>query len=225
MGWPGARGARTVSAPHVRKEKAVFVQVFQGQVTDARQVRQLLEEWMERLAPGADGWLGSTSGVTEDGTFVGVVRFASEEAARRNSGRAQQGEWWSGMSKLFTGDATFHDCSEVDVARAGGSDDAGFVQVMQGRTDDVARLRGVTTVFEQRFPDLRPDLLGYVTGLHDGEDGAFTQVAYFTSEEEARAAERQEPPPEAAEVLRDEMDVMRDVTYLDLREPWLFSPR
>jgi hypothetical protein len=108
----------------------MFVQVIQGRVSDATQVRQGVDDWMARLAPGAESWLGSTTGVTDDGTLIAVVRFDSAEAARRNSGRAQQGEWWSGMSKLFSGEVTFHDCSEVVTARAGGSDDAGFVQVL-----------------------------------------------------------------------------------------------
>jgi hypothetical protein len=202
----------------------VFVQVIHGRAGDATQVRQRLDDWMARLAAGADGWLGSTAGVTEDGTFVAVARFDSAEAARRNSGRAEQGEWWSGMSKLFSGEVTFHDCSEVVTVRAGGSDDAGFVQVMQGRTRDLGRLREVDAIFEQRFPDLRPELLGYVVGMHDDEDGAFTLAAYFTSEQAARAGEQQEPPPEAAELLREEMDLMQDVVYFDLREPWLYSP-
>jgi hypothetical protein len=203
----------------------MYVQVIQGRVSDATQVRQCLDDWMERLAPGADGWLGSTGGVTDDGTLIAVVRFESAEAAQRNSGRAQQGEWWSGMSKLFSGDVTFHDCSDVVAVRAGGSDDAGFVQVMQGRTDDLARLRDVDAMFEQRFPDLRPELLGYLVALHDDEDGAFTLTAYFTSEEAARAGERAELPPDAAELLQEEMGLMRDLVYLDLREPWLDSPR
>lgn len=202
----------------------MFVQVVQGHVTDAGQVRQKLDEWMERLAPGAEGWLGSTAGVTEDGTLVAVVRFASPEAAQRNSGRAQQGEWWSGMSKLFTGDATFHDCKEVDLSRGGGSDQAGFVQVIQGRTDDVARLREMSAVFDQRFAGLRPDVLGFIAGIHDGENGAFTQAVYFSSEAEARAGERAELPAEAAEAMREEMDLMKDVRYYDLSEPWLHSP-
>jgi hypothetical protein len=203
----------------------VFVQVIQGRVRDATQVRQGLDDWIARLAPGAEGWLGSTAGVTDDGMSVALARFDSREAAQRNSGRAEQGEWWSGMSKLFTGDVTFHDCSEVVTARAGGSDQAGFVQVMQGRTRDLARLRDVDAMFEQRFPDLRPELLGYVVGQHDDEDGAFTLAAYFTSEQAARAGERAELPPEAAELLREEMELMQDVVYLDLREPWLHSPR
>jgi hypothetical protein len=203
----------------------VFVQVFQGRVTDAQQVRQLLDDWVERLAPGAEGWLGSTAGVTDDGTLVGLARFESAEAAQRNSGRAQQGEWWSAMSKLFTDEAVFHDCSQVEVARTGGSDEAGFVQFIQGRTNDVARLREMTTMLDRDFTDLRPDLLGILSCVHDGEDGAFTQVAYFVSEEQARQGEREEPPPEVAEALREETALMQDVRYLDLREPWLHSPR
>jgi hypothetical protein len=96
---------------------------------------------------------------------------------------------------------------------------------MQGRTGDLARLREVDAMFEQRFPDLRPELLGYLVGVHDNEDGAFTLTAYFSSEEAARAGEREEPPPEAGELLREEMELMQDVVYLDLREPWLHSPR
>ena len=203
----------------------MFVQVIQGRVSDATQVRQGLDDWVARLAAGAQGWLGSTAGVTDDGTFVAVARFDSAEAARRNSGRAEQGEWWSGMSKLFAGDVIFHDCSEVVTVRAGGSNQAGFVQVMLGRTGDLPRLREVDAMFEQRFPDLRPELLGYLVGVHDDQDGAFTLTAYFSSEEAARVGEREEPPTEAAELLREEMELMQDVVYLDLREPWLHSPR
>ena len=134
----------------------MFVQVIQGRVSDATRVRQGLDDWMARLAEGAEGWLGSTAGVTDDGTFIAIARFDSAEAARRNSGRAEQGEWWSGMSKLFADDVIFHDCSEVVTVRAGGSDDAGFVQVMQGRTGDLARLREVDAMFEQRFPTCAP---------------------------------------------------------------------
>lgn len=203
----------------------MFVQVFQGQVSDAGQMREALEDWMQRLAPGAEGWLGSTVGVTDDGYLIGVARFESAEAARRNSGRAQQGEWFSGVEKQFAHGVEFHDCTEVDVARGGGSDEAGFVQVIQGRARDVARLRELATTLDERFPDLRPDLLGYIAALHDGEGGAFTQVAYFASEQEARAGEQGGMPAEAAEALQEEMDLMQDVRYFDLREPWLHSPR
>ncbi|MFL6226833.1 MAG: hypothetical protein ACJ75K_29495, partial [Actinomycetes bacterium] len=35
------------------------------------------------LAAAADGWLGSTAGITEDGWSITVVRFTSEQDARR----------------------------------------------------------------------------------------------------------------------------------------------
>jgi hypothetical protein len=68
----------------------VFVQVIQGQVADAAKVRAALDRWVQELAPKASGWLGSTAGVTEDGRFVALARFESEEAARRNSQRPEQ---------------------------------------------------------------------------------------------------------------------------------------
>ena len=33
----------------------MFVQVFQGQVSDASQVREAAEDWVQRLAPSAEG--------------------------------------------------------------------------------------------------------------------------------------------------------------------------
>ncbi|MGE5763508.1 MAG: hypothetical protein ACM3ZF_06425, partial [Mycobacterium leprae] len=65
-------------------------------------MRAAFERWVEELAPGAAGWLGSTAGVTDDGRFIGLARFESEQAARRNSDRPEQGRWWAETSKLFT---------------------------------------------------------------------------------------------------------------------------
>ena len=83
-------------------------------------------------APGATGWLGTTSGVTEDGRAIAVVRFESEEDARRNSNRPEQDQWWSQTSKLFDGEATFRDSTDVTVDVQGDPDQAGFVQIAYG---------------------------------------------------------------------------------------------
>jgi hypothetical protein len=203
----------------------MFMQVIQGPVSDVAEAKQALDDWADRLAPGAEGWLGSTAGVTDDGMFVAVARFESAQAARRNSDRPAQDEWWAATSKAFSGEVVFHDCSDVLAVRAGGSDEAGFVQVIQGRTTDVARMRQLTARFDAHVPTLRPDLLGFLVGFHDAGDGRFTQVAYFTSEDAARAGEQQEPPQDARELMEEEMALMQDVSYLDLRRPWLHSPR
>jgi hypothetical protein len=51
----------------------MFVQVIKGRVADPARVKAALDRWAEELAPGAEGWLGTTAGVTEDGRFVAEV--------------------------------------------------------------------------------------------------------------------------------------------------------
>src|SRR6266545_3074850 len=121
----------------------MFVQVIQGQVSDAGQARAALDRWARELAPGANGWLGTTAGVTEDGRFIALARFESEEAARANSDRPEQDQWWTETAKLFTGEATFKDSSDVTLDITGDPDNAGFVQIIQGRGSDPERARAL----------------------------------------------------------------------------------
>ena len=144
--------------------------------------------------PGATGWLGSTAGVTEDGRFIALARFESEQAARRNSDRPEQDQWWAETSKLFTGEASFKDSSDVTVDVTGDPDAAGFVQVMQGRGSDPERARELMSQDSSAWAAFRPDVVGSVAVGHEG--GAYTMAMYFTSEAEAREGERKEPPPE-----------------------------
>lgn len=193
----------------------MFIQVITGQVADPEGLDAALDRWQRDVRPGATGFLGSTSGVTADGRLVVLARFESAEAAKANSDRPEQGAWWAEAERYLTGDVTFRDCDAVDTYRDGGSDDASFVQVMQGRADR-ERLRELDSSAESMLPDLRPDLLGSVRAWSGDE---YTEAAYFTSEAEARAAEAQEPPPEFAAMMGDWQEAMGDVTYYDLTEP------
>ena len=202
----------------------VFVQVIQGQVADAGKLRVALDRWARELSPGATGWLGSTAGVTEDGRFIALARFASEEAARRNSDRPEQDQWWTETAKLLTGEATFKDSSDVTVDVTGDPDDAGFVQVIQGRGSDPDRARELMGQDSSAWAAFRPEILATVAVGHEG--GAYTMAVYFTSEAEAREGERKEPPPE----LQAQMDEMAALSvgepeFFDLKQPWLYSPR
>jgi hypothetical protein len=148
------------------------------------------------LSTGAIGWLGSTAGVTADGTGIALVRFEAADAARRTSERPEQDQWWAETTKLFDGDVSFHDCSQVRLfGRAGGSDDAGFGQIMRGRYTDPVKAVELLQRSEQPLRELRPAVIG--GELCPYGDGGFTQAAYFTSESEARAGERKQPPPQA----------------------------
>jgi hypothetical protein len=202
----------------------MFVQVIQGQVADAGEVRAALDRWAAEVAPGSIGWLGSTAGVTEDGRFIALARFESEDAARRNSDRPEQDRWWAETSQLFSGETTFKGSSDVTVDLVGEPDEAGFVQVMQGRGTDTDRARELMSDDSSAWADFRPEILGSVAVGHEG--GAYTMAVYFTSEAEAREGERREPPPE----LRAQMEEMAALNlgepeYFDLKQPWLYSPR
>ncbi|HEX5987893.1 MAG TPA: hypothetical protein VFY86_15315 [Nocardioides sp.] len=201
----------------------MFVQVIQGKVSDAAAVRARMDTWMKELAAGADGWLGSTAGVTDDGDFVALARFESEEAARRNSDRPEQTAWWEETAKLFEGEPTFLESTDVDVDTPGDPDRAGFVQVMQGRTSQPDRARELMASDPTDWAGFRPEILGTVTANHD--DGRWTMVIYFTSEAEAREGEKKEPPEEVAKLMK-ELDALSvgEPTFLDLRDPWLHSP-
>jgi hypothetical protein len=200
----------------------MFVQVIQGRTSDADGLRAAMDRWMEELAPGAVGWLGSTGGVTDDGRVVLVARFESEEDARRNSDRPEQGAWWAETERLFDGGATFLDSTDVVVDLQGDPDRAGFVQVIRGRTSDPQRAKQLMTQDPEMWATFRPDVLGSLAIGHD--DGENTTVLWFTSEAEARENERKEAPLE----LRAAMEEMEKISlgepeFLDLRTPVIRS--
>jgi hypothetical protein len=199
----------------------MFVQVIEGRTSDAKRLLQQFERWTTDLQPGATGYLGSTGGVTADGRVVMFARFESDAAARANSERPEQGQWWAETAKCFDGDVAFADSSDVEIFLAGGSDDAGFVQVMKSPDVDRQTVTDLDAAFEPIVKTYRPDLIGGLriwTGPR-----ACVDVNYFTSEQAARAAESQEPPAEVAELLSKFMETMKDAEFIDLPNPQLIS--
>ena len=201
----------------------MFAQVIQGKTSNPEELDAALNRWLQDLAPGASGWLGSTSGVTEDGRAIAVVRFESEEDARRNSNRPEQDQWWSETAKLFDGEATFRDSTDVSVEVQGDPDQAGFVQVMQGQSSDPERAKQLMDQDADKWNAFRPDVVGSVSIGHEG--GSYTMVMYFTSEAEAREGETKEPPPE----LQAQMEEMGKLSvgeteFFDLKQPRIVSP-
>lgn len=201
----------------------MFVQVIRGKVRDASDVRAALETWGRDLAPTATGWLGSTVGVTDDGTMVAVARFDNEESARRNAERPEHERWWDELKQIVEGELTVDDSTDVDDYVVGDPGTAGFVQVMRGQVTDLER---ATTLMRRRpdnFTEIRPDILGLLGIAHT--DGRWTSVAYFTSEAEARQRESQEPPPDFVAMMEELMSLSVGApTYDDLRQVWFLSP-
>ncbi len=202
----------------------MFVQVIQGKVTDADGLKAQMEAWDRDVKPSVNGFLGSTSGVTPDGEFIALARFESAEAAASNSDSPEQSAWWEKTSQYIES-PIFHDCEAVELMRGGGSDDAGFVQVMQGKVTDVEKARELDRKGQDAMAEMRPDVIGGLVAYHP-ENGRFTNANYFTSEEEARAKEKESSSNPEFEAFMKEWQAISDgePKFLDLTEPWFSSP-
>ena len=200
----------------------MFIRVIQGRATNPPGIRRDLGRWQRLLAADADGWLGTTTGITEDGWSVTVVRFASEGQARRNSDRPEQREWWRDASQHLAR-VVVHDAPKVHRYRQGDADDAGFVQVIQGHRGDLERMASLGRDQEVLARDA-PHILGMTVAEHTDRPGDFTQIIYFTSEQDARQFEP-EPPNEAEELAQEERRrLITNLRCFDLRDPQLLSP-
>jgi hypothetical protein len=203
----------------------MWVQVMEGKAKDAAGLRKQFERWNEEVRPKAKGFLGATAGVTDDGTFINIARFESEELAMQNNDVSEQKAWYEETSQYFDGEPTFRNCNEVDSVRGGGSNDAGFVQVIQSELKDFERGRELNRKMNDMMPaDMRPEFLGGITAW-DGQ--VLTMTAYFTSEAEAREGEKQdmnefaEKYPEAAQLWQEMNELETNQRYYDLRDPFM----
>jgi hypothetical protein len=199
---------------------AMFIQVIEGKTNDADALHQRLEVWERDLMPGAIGYLGSTGGCTSTGDCILIARFENADAARRNSARPEQDAWWKETEACFDGPVRFHDTTDVQMMQHGDLDQAHFVQVMDGHVTDRDRALKLEQESEPMLADMRPDLLGAVTAFYGDE---FTEMAYFTSEAEAREAEKRPMPDEAATAMADWERTMKVDRYMDIPDPWIVS--
>ena len=200
----------------------MFIQVIQGRALDPAGIRRELNRWQRQLATDADGWLGATAGVTEDGWSLVVMCFASEQQARRNSDRPEHRAWWREASRHL-GEVAFHDAPTVRLFGDGRSDLAGYVQVIQGHIDDwerMASLAGDQEVLAREAPHI----LGVTVAEHADVPGDFTQLLYFTSEQDARRF-APEPLTDTDEPAQQERrGLMTNLRSFDLRAPQMLVP-
>lgn len=201
----------------------MFIQIIQGRCSKQDELHALTDKWLREVAPKAVGWLGGTYGFTDDGTFVGVVRFESKEAAEANSDRPEQSAWWQEVEQCFDGPVEFHDADKVMLALGGDADDAGFVQVIQGKIDDPALLEAELDDMSNLLNEERPEIIG--TSFAIEEDGTFTETVYFTDEASAREGEAKAMPmrEDVRHLMQDFGRNTHDVRYLDLHHPWFAS--
>jgi hypothetical protein len=195
----------------------MFVQVIKGHTSDPAGLRAQMDRWPVELKPGAVGFEGSTAGIADDGTFIVLARFRDAAAAQANSERPEQGEWWAATEKYLDGETTFRDSTDITTLFEGGSNEAGFVQIMEGSVKDRAKAEAFESPeMLDQLRKARPDLIG---GLRVWfPDDSFVDAAYFTSEAAARSGESSE---EFAGPMEEYTSLFSEMTYLDLRDPLL----
>jgi hypothetical protein len=201
----------------------MFIQIIQGRATNPPGIRRDLGRWQRMLAADADGWLGSTTGITEDGWSITVVHFASEAHARRNNDRPEQREWWRDASQHLAR-VVFHDAPKVHTYRDGGSDQAGFVQILQGHTDHMERMISLGRDQDEVLAREAPHILGVTVAEHADRPGDFTQIVYFTSEQDAQSYDQDSPIEEDEPAQEERRSLMTNLRCFDLRDPQMLSP-
>ena len=196
----------------------MFVQIIEGKTSTPDALMAAGEAWQEEVRPGSIGYLGVTAGTTADGKAFTLVRFEDEAAARANSERPEQGAWFEKhLASAYDGQPTFTESSDVIEFMGGGSNGAGFVQVMKSTGVDRAEIERLDGVFEE-FAGDRPDILGGLRAW-TGPDSCI-DVMYFTTEAEARKGEQAEVPEGLQQAMAD-FEGLGQTEYLDLVDPQL----
>jgi len=193
----------------------MFVQFIKAKITDVEGLRGHLKRGGAELTPGVVGFLGSTAGISTHGDFVVVARYASAAACTESRARPESEAWWRDLGDFIDGEPVVKESDRVSVLISG-SDDAGFVQIMEG-TGDPAALASLDERFLELAPTYRPDIMGGYRAHFD--DGTWVDITYFTSEGEARAGESREMPAEVARLFEEFGRVAGIVAYHDLTEP------
>lgn len=196
------------------------MQMVTGACARQDEMRTVVDDWCADMAM-RDGWLGGTYGFTDDNQFVGVVRFASQQAYDACCSAEMAGAHWAAAASCFDGMPEIHQSEDVTFMLDGAFDEDGsaqFVQVIRGRATNPERLRnmvadqGMTAMLHQA----RPEIVG--ASLLIEKDGSYTETIAFTDEAAARRGEQLEMPEDVAEDWQSALSEAPQFT--DLHHPW-----
>ncbi len=199
----------------------MFIQMVQGACARPSELHRLVDDWCADMA-AQPGWLGGTYGFDDTGHFYGVVRFDSEEACRACAERTTAAWWWAAAAALFEDAPEIRESGDVTILMDGGSDDAGFVQIIRGRVKDPGVMRQMMTGAEtvNMLHAARPEIIGGTMVIE--ADGSFIETISFTDERAARLGETVAMPASLQQEFESAMDEM---SFVDLHRPWFGSHR
>jgi hypothetical protein len=201
----------------------MLAETIRGTVSDPRAMSAAFDKWVQELAPGAKGWLGSTGGVTDDNELFILTRFESEEEAKAHEQRPEQGQFWAEVSRIFRSEPTIQHFTKVYFDTNGDLNSTGFVQVRLGRVSDGDRMLALIEG-NSSWRTSRPDILGIVVAA--SAEGQFANAVYFTSYDAASEGEREDIPPDVLNRGDEMMSlIVGELEFLDLTDPWIDSSK
>lgn len=182
------------------------VRYVEADVTDGGSVRRTLE----RLPGMAVAPVRGVGGVTDDGRLVALLEFASGAHADG----ADDGPWWRELEAAGAGDLRVGSATQVAAFVSDPPARSGFAQVIRARVTDRATFERVLAADAEWLARERPEVLGGMLAWHDAD--RFTLVVCFTDEASARAGEARNAESPGADIDQ----LMHDVSYDELRDPW-----
>jgi hypothetical protein len=195
----------------------MFIQVIRGKAKDPAALEQRLGSWESDVKPGATGFEGALTGLTQHGEWFTMVRFDNEANARANSDRPEQGAWWEETAAHYDGEPTFVEGEDTEVVLGGAAPDAEFVQVMVGRAHDRETQAQIEEELTPLLAEVHPGFKGSVR-LWNGND--FIDAIYFSNEAEARSGEKaMNEHPEFQPLMEKMMGLSEGIDFLDITAP------
>jgi hypothetical protein len=199
----------------------MFVLTVAARTSAPDSLRRHVLTWRADVGISATGWLGSTAGVSGDGTFIFMLRFESEEAWLITSGVPEYANWWQVCGHHLDTTPSFTPSTAVTGILAGGSDDAEAVRVVQGRATP-SRLEASVRQLDTVPAAARAGVIGGLVAWHDDEQ--FTEALYFAAPAPGQLGLQAAASTPLGRFFQDHDAAIRGASVIDLVEPWLSSP-
>jgi len=178
----------------------VFAEVVQGAGGEPAAVRDAWRRVLAAIESEGAGWLGATSGLATDGTFLAVLCSETEEMSRITMDRLAEASAWEQLAAA-AGGLTFRECPHVRAFADVGDEQLAVVEVTQGIVNDIGR---VSAVFRKTRG------IGAGAGLLCWDDAGFAcSILYRLGGQRTALA-----------VRRDAESLFVDPQEHDLTRPW-----
>lgn len=195
----------------------MFVRMLRARVSAKPLLRNAWDQLGDSLGK-IPGWRCMVGGIDRDGGFFGTIEFTDPGAAHHAWTDGEVSRWLQEVQRSLD-NVDERESADGEILLPGPRNEAGFIQFIQARTSDKPRWKAINDAMQEVMRSHRPEVLAATIAWND--DDSFLETVYFTSEQEAREGESREFPGGMAGLFGELMDLVSDLSYTDLRSPWL----